>query len=901
MASALPALAILSVPAASAQAATVAHPRLLLDSGTLTTLRQRATAGDSEWVALRNQCDTYLTGTVEWPDGNDYPDTGSIGEGYQGDGYFNAIADLGLCYRIAQTVNPTQAAQYGAKGADVLVHMSAPTGDPHAQDPLRDSGYGIRFYGVGMALGYDWLYEAMSADNRTRVYTALDVWLDAYESGGFGHTYPSGNYFAGYYAAKGLGGLATEGDDPRGAAQWTDFLNRVHGQMVQPFYDANLSGGGWSEGQNYGPLATFNMTLPVLAAKTAKGLDLVHAAAPYKFPSGAASWYMYNIWPSLHRIDDRGTMREQGEPAPAPVKFVTQLAGMMKTWNDPLAAQFHQFASDVRAANPDGATTADRVWSDFMFWDPAAQNANYKAGPLASLASGTEMGAVRSSWNTDAVWGSLDAGPYSDFPDAGEQLFDSGSLAVAHGNQPFLVNATGQLFRGTNPPDDFVYNDNFGANATRGLYNIFYAGPTNQMGQGPHGRADGAATHMSAFEQNSNYVFMRAANLDDMYPRNDSASPISAWTRDVTYLRPNLFVVNDRTTVTDPSVSQFVRFHFAGAPTQVANQSTGVNRYDIGSGASYAGSVSTVLPAGHTEQVTPSIFTGSDVSRIDVKPGAAASQNQWLTVVDAAGAPASAAQASRLTTADGTVTSGSVAGVVLRSSGGNFAVLSGTGPAGTVVTGTIRYHLPAVSTLNVVSDLTPNTSYAVTTTADATGVTVQIAPGAGTTTSAAGVLNFTTTTGTTTPPACQTSAGSGEFVPTGFASHTGAFTAGWDVTPQTATVDGAVGLAQGAATSWSGLASIVHFAADGTVDARDGAGYTPGTTHYAAGTQYHVRVQVNLSTHTYSAWLTPSGGSEVAIAQGYHFRTEQQSITGIDHWVVASDGDAIQACNFTAN
>ena len=88
-----------------------------------------------------------------------------------------------------------------------------------------------------------------------------------------------------------------------------------------------------------------------------------------------------------------------------------------------------------------------------------------------------------------------------------------------------------------------------------------------------------------------------------------------------------------------------------------------------------------------------------------------------------------------------------MAGVVLRSGGGNFAVLSGTGPAGTVANGTIRYHLPPASTLNVISDLAPNTSYAVTTTADPTGATVQIAPGAGSTTSAAEVLTFTTPTG----------------------------------------------------------------------------------------------------------------------------------------------------------
>jgi hypothetical protein len=893
----LPMLAMLCLPATTAQAATVAHPRIILDSAKLTALRQRASAGDAAWVALRNQCDSYLTGTVEWPDGNDYPDSNSIGEGYQGSGYLPAVANLGLCYRIAQTLDPAKAAQYGAKGSDLLVHMSAPPGDPHAQDMTRDDVFGIRFYGVGMALGYDWLYEALTADTRTRIYTAIDNWVSTYESRGFGHDHPQGNYFAGYYATKALGALATEGDDPQAATQWTNFLNHVHGELVQPYYAANLSGGGWPEGQQYGPLATFNMILPVLAAKTAKGIDLVHAAAPFTFPSGAANWYIYHLWPDLKRVDDRGTLGEIPEPAPAPVGVITQLAGALATWNDPLAPTFHKFARDVRAANPDGATAPDRLWSDFLFWDPAAPEADYTAKPLANYAQGMEMASFRSSWDKSAVWGSLNAGPYTANPSANHEYYDSGSLAVVRGGTPLLVNATGQLFRGTEHPDTFVINDTYG---DRQLYNVFYTSAPSPLGQNTRSRAEGARTRLAAFDPNQNYVFTRASNLEDMYPHDGSASTITSWTRDVTYLRPNLFVINDRTAVTDANLDQWMRFHFAGAPTKVNGTPSGVTQYNIGSGASYAGSVSSVLPVGHREQPTDTIFAGSNVSRIDIRPGAAATANQWLTVVDAAGSPAAAATVSRLTAADGTVQAGAVAGAVMSSSSGRFAVLSGTGPAGTAVTTPIRYHLPAGTTLNVVSDLSPNASYAVTSTPDATGVTVQIQSGSGTKASAAGVLSFTTpTSGGGGTPTCQTSGGDGSFVATGFENNTGTFTAGWDVTPQTATVDGGVALAKGAATDWPGLATTVRFGPDGTVDARDGAGYPASTVRYTAGTTYHVRVQVDVAARTYSAWLKPAGGTEVAIAQGYHFRTEQQGVTGLDNWVVASDGDGLQACNFT--
>src|SRR5256885_15309174 len=155
--------------------------------------------------------------------------------------------------------------------------MSAPAGDPHAVPPLRDSGYGIRFFGLGLALGFDWLYDAMSAADRIRVYTAIDAWVDAYESGGFGRDHPQGNYFAGYYATKAVAALATEGDDPRAAAQWTDFLNRVHGQAGQPDYPAHPLGGGRAGGPKYRPPATVNTVLARLAAQTPQGVGLVHA------------------------------------------------------------------------------------------------------------------------------------------------------------------------------------------------------------------------------------------------------------------------------------------------------------------------------------------------------------------------------------------------------------------------------------------------------------------------------------------------------------------------------------------------------------------------------------------------------------------------------------------------
>jgi hypothetical protein len=129
---------------------------------------------------LKAQCDGYVNDQVEYPDGKDYGDQNVIGEGYQGDGYVEPVLSLGVCYQAVKTQDSALAQKYADRGIDILVKMSAPKGIAHYQDPLRDSGYGIRNFGVGMALGYDWLYEKMSSSEKERVYTSLNHWVEQF-------------------------------------------------------------------------------------------------------------------------------------------------------------------------------------------------------------------------------------------------------------------------------------------------------------------------------------------------------------------------------------------------------------------------------------------------------------------------------------------------------------------------------------------------------------------------------------------------------------------------------------------------------------------------------------------------------------------------------------------------
>ena len=101
------------------------HPRLILDSATLTALRQRATSANPQWVALKARCDSYIGGQVQYPSGNAYPDLPNLGQGYQGSDYVPALLAEGMCYQVLRTSSATAAATYGAKAVDILMKMSA--------------------------------------------------------------------------------------------------------------------------------------------------------------------------------------------------------------------------------------------------------------------------------------------------------------------------------------------------------------------------------------------------------------------------------------------------------------------------------------------------------------------------------------------------------------------------------------------------------------------------------------------------------------------------------------------------------------------------------------------------------------------------------------------------------
>ena len=744
------------------------HPRLILDTTLLTSLRARGSANTPQWTALKTYCDAFIGGKVNYPDEATYPDRPDIGQAYQGEGYWAPLLSEALCYQTLKMSNAAAAAPYGAKAVDILMKISLLYPAPHAEDPCKDSGYVIRFYGVLMGIGYDWLYELLTPAQRQQVYTTANNWVSTWETNicsRFAYEHPQGNYFAGYFHAKAAIALATYGDNPNASAQWIDWQNTQFRTAannpphigVLPYYQQHLTGGGWPEGfGNYGPLATLNMILPIWEAKTAAGIDFVNAASPFTYPVDMGEYAMHFTWPSRDYFDDRDDNHANGDSSQPPAgtantHLFVHLLGAARFWHAPHANVLQTYANEVDAAT--GGYGLD-LWENFLFHDPNGTTAALSTLPRSYFAAGMNAVAARSDWTTGAAWMSFRAGPYVNNPGAGHELFDQGALALVRGKTPLLVNGTGWIVHEPegNADETRIMADNFGSFTSNNVYsgnrtlnNVFYVRhmsgastvePFGQFAAATEDRVVG--THVSHYEDGGNYVYTVAEKLEDMY-RPFSAGPgVAKWARQVVYVRPNRFVVYDRTQEGRADYDQYLAFHFPGSPIS-ATSASGTSRLDVSAGGGFAGSMSVVLPANATT-TTIAMYPAkpsSKVWEVQVRPADTALAQRWLTVFDLSSSSTAVAKATAVS-----VDSGNAVGALLADANMNTVVLSNAGTVGTAVQGPINYRTPAIATHHVLTELNASTGYSISVAVANGEHRLTVAAGGAYMTSANGVLEF---------------------------------------------------------------------------------------------------------------------------------------------------------------
>ncbi len=144
--------------------------------------------------------------------------------------------------------------------------------------------------------------------------------------------------------------------------------------------------------------------------------------------------------------------------------------------------------------------------------------------------------------------------------------------------------------------------------------------------------------------------------------------------------------------------------------------------------------------------------------------------------------------------------------------------------------------------------------------------------------------------------ACVTSSGTWANYPLA-QTATGSFRVTFDATPSAAMIDGVTGLSFGPASAYTNLAAIVRFNNTGVIDAMNSTAYTAiAKIPYSGGTAYHFILDVNTTTHTYSAYVM-IGSVQTTIGSNLAFRAPQATTSSLNNVGAMSTIASHSVCN----
>lgn len=144
---------------------------------------------------------------------------------------------------------------------------------------------------------------------------------------------------------------------------------------------------------------------------------------------------------------------------------------------------------------------------------------------------------------------------------------------------------------------------------------------------------------------------------------------------------------------------------------------------------------------------------------------------------------------------------------------------------------------------------------------------------------------------------CYVSSGTWQNDP--FSDQAAPFVAHFDMTPNTAHMDGVTGLSLDDALAYSNLAVIVRFNVTGFMDAIDGDNYRADTVvAYSPGMTYHYRLLVYPASHVYTIYVTAPGSPETVLGSNFRFRSDQSAASHLNYWSLFAEKPSHTVCGF---
>ncbi|MGE0868994.1 MAG: hypothetical protein AB7P03_10535 [Kofleriaceae bacterium] len=376
-----------------------------------------------------------------------------------------------------------------------------------------------------LALVYDWCFSDVTASQRQRwlAYANQAVWnvwhpsqakwgSTTYTWSGWATDDPSNNYYYSFLRATMLLGLASNGESPQ-ASDWIEQFRetKVLGQLVPTFND-ELVGGGSREGTGYGvAMRGLWQLYDFWAASTGERLS-----SKTSHTKSSMLAFMHQIVPTLDRVAPTGDHARDSSAALFDYhrSYLQELVAIYQT--DPVAR---------RAQTILDSCSVPRMSSSFMAVDdflydtdvsamPIDLNTNYYASGIGELYS-------RSSWDTDATWVNLIAGPYTQ--------------SHAHQDQGSIM-----VFKG----DWLAYDANIHSHSGLRQETTAHSLVRIDSGGSPVRQVARTESSLVALHSGGNWLYAAA----DVTPAYDGNTAIGKVHREIVFLKPNVVVVFDRVT-----------------------------------------------------------------------------------------------------------------------------------------------------------------------------------------------------------------------------------------------------------------------------------------------------------------------------------------------------------------
>jgi hypothetical protein len=478
------------------------HPRVYLSPDQLTRLKGLLASGTPAATRFKGMVDDQLAG----------------GDVYDFQAWFAAL--------MYQLTGQTAYADHAiAQVDDRVTAEEALIAAGQRAEVAGDSYLDVGGYVGDLALTYDWCFDRLTADQKSRwlAYADQAVWNvwhpdDAtwggvsYPWSGWSVDNPSNNYYYSFLRATMLLGLAAYGE-LASAAGWVDLFRQTKiGEQLVPAFAADLVGGGSREGTGYGVsmAGLFRMYDQWSATTGERIADLTpHALA-------SLAWMMHATVPTLDRVAPVGDHARDSTAALFDYHrdYVQGLAWLFAA--EPQAAVAKTWLAECSVPQ---MGQGFMFYSDFLYANPALV-----ARPLADLhtvyhAPGTGDVFARSSWAEDATWLHFKCGPYTEshaHQDQGSFLLYKREWLAADAN---LVSHSG-IQQGVR-----LHN----------LVRLDSGGNTVDM-------PDDTTSELRALKDDPRFLYLAC----DATPAYDDDAAAATVERQIVFLRPDTLVVFDR-------------------------------------------------------------------------------------------------------------------------------------------------------------------------------------------------------------------------------------------------------------------------------------------------------------------------------------------------------------------